>query len=132
FLDRNVNQLWDPDGDQQIRYPLDDWGFPFGYLSQRDWVTNVTTQTPQAAPSSNHSDYWNRASTEMVRLNGGQPIVFSWGPDGKHQLTEVEMKDTAQASLVRDWFDDGKITHRLNADNVYADDGLANKLAKGN
>ena len=68
----------------------------------------------------------------MVRLNGGQPIVFSWGPDGKHQLTEVEMKDTAQASLVRDWFDDGKITHRLNADNVYADDGLANKLAKGN
>ncbi len=130
FLDRDLGGDWDVD-DFQIRYIVDDWGIPISYLAQRDY-------DPAAPPavSSNHSD-WNQSSTEMIRLNGGQPIIMSYGPDGKDQLTLEAMGNAGagEASLVADWMDDDpdphRIDHPLNADNVYADQALNEKLAKG-
>ncbi len=129
FLDRDGNGTWDSD-DHQIRYIIDDWGNPLSYLAQRDWEPPPTP----ANAASNHPN-WNEASTELIRLNAGQPLIFSYGPDGKDQLTLEQMGDNGAASLVGDF--EGlsgtkhKIDHLLNADNVYADPSLKEKLAEG-
>jgi len=136
FLDRAPLDASFGEGDEQIRYVLDDWQVPLSYLAQRDWVADPTVAKPQTADSSNLRDHrWHRASTEMIRLNGGRPIIFSYGPDGKEQLSKTWMMPTGgKASLVADWTskdNPGKIDDPLNADNVYADPALAEKLAKG-
>ena len=126
YLDRGSDG-WDPD-DLQVRYLVDDWGMPIGYLAQRDYQAGSSTNFT----SSNHA-VWNQASTEMIRLNGSQPIVFSYGPDGEDQLTAEVMGATGDASLVADWMDADphKINHPLNEDNIYADPSLKEKLAEG-
>jgi prepilin-type N-terminal cleavage/methylation domain-containing protein len=134
FLDRpdpatgRLNGTWDP-GDWQIRYLVDDWGNPISYLSQRDWVEGAATNV-----ESSNRESWNEASTEFVRLNGGQPVIMSYGPDGKDQLTKDEMEPNAKASLVGDFetvtgFEG--VDHPLNDDNVYANPTFREKLAKG-
>lgn len=133
FLDRrdsdgDLDEKWG-EGDLQVRYIVDDWGTPLSYLAQRDWdPPNVDEQ------SSNHPD-WNEASTELIRLNGGQPIIMSYGPDGPLQLTAEGMGTDAEASLVGDFEGEGEhhhlIDNLLNEDNVYADPALKAKLAKG-
>lgn len=129
FLDRpgGVDEKYDP-GDLQIRYIIDGWGMAISYLAQRDFIAGAT-------PSPNH-EYWNRASTEMIRLNDGKPIIFSYGPNGGEQFEKQWMVDEeAKASLVGDWrdVDDAKsrINHHLNADNIYANAALKEKLAVG-
>jgi len=134
YLDRNRNGNWDPAEDLPIRYIVDGWGTPLSYLAQRDFVEGQA----DATRSTNHPG-WNEASTEIIRMNGGQPLIFSYGDNAKDQLTAEAMSapgpnggGTATASLVGD-FEDG--THRLdnplNADNVYLDPTLADKLAQG-
>ena len=129
FLDRDGDGDWDGD-DHQVRYIIDDWGNPISYLAQRDWVP---PPTPVNA-ASNHPN-WNEASTELIRLNAGQPVIFSYGPNGKEQLTLEQMGDNGAASLVGDF--EGlsgtrhRIDHPLNADNVYADPSLKEKLVEG-
>lgn len=129
FLDRDNNGDWDRTEDHQLRYIVDDWRTPISYFAQRNWDPDNPP-----APSSNHAS-WNEASTEIVRLNGGQPVVMSYGPNGKEQLTRDAMGDEASASLVGDFEADAehrhKINHHLNADNVYVDSTLKEKLAKG-
>jgi len=132
FLDRPggaaaVPDRWDPD-DHQIRYILDDWGMPISYFAQRDGRPEL----PNPIQSSNH-DGWNEASTEFIRLNGGSPVVMSYGPNGKDQLTKDAMDPNANASLVGDFEknDDEMINDPLNDDNVYANPALREKLAKG-
>ena len=124
--------------DYQIRYIVDGWGVPISYLAQRDFKTS----NPAKTISSNHPD-WNKASTEIIRLNRGQPIIMSYGPNGKDQLTQEWMETQpgssttgnsimiAKASLVGDFGDDRKINHPLNEDNVYFDPSLKERLAKG-
>lgn len=130
FLDRpaaggQLNESWNT-GDFQIRYIVDDWGNPISYMAQRDWNGG---DPPEG--SSNH-DAWNEASTELIRLNGGQPIIMSYGPDGTEQLTAEVMGDNGAASLVGDLEDgDHKIGHHLNADNVYVDPALKARLEEG-
>jgi hypothetical protein len=139
FLDRDGDGNWTPGTDQQIRLIVDAWGVPLSYLAQQDYDPNATP----GQPSTNHPA-WNQASTEMIRLNGGQPIIMSYGVDGKEQLTKTWMEENtgqngaAEASLVVDWAggttpedEAGKIDHRLNADNIYVDEGLNEKLARG-
>lgn len=141
FLDRpdpntnppTPNGNWDSN-DHQIRLILDDWGMPISYFAQRDWKE----ASPDFVPiqSSNHAG-WNEAATELIRLNGGQPIIMSYGPNGKEQLTKDAMADDARASLVGDFeIDDGihkahVIDHELNDDNVYSNPALKEKLGKG-
>ncbi|HNQ22150.1 MAG TPA: prepilin-type N-terminal cleavage/methylation domain-containing protein [Phycisphaerae bacterium] len=136
-IDPNSGPGFRPGVDHQIRYILDDWGVPISYLAQRDW--NAGTGAP-IRESTNYADSnaWNQASTEMIRLNSDQPIIMSYGPNGKEQCTQAWMGGTADASLVADWMGltvnlttAGKIDHPLNADNVYADPELASKLARG-
>lgn len=118
--------------DLQIRYILDDWGMPISYFAERDFA-GATTNTS----SSNYGN-WNEASTALVRLNGGQPVIFSYGANGKDQLTKDMMGDDAKASLVGDLKPktpgpdnmDNVIDNPANADNVYSNPALKEKLAK--
>jgi len=132
FLDRpgGTSGSWDPN-DHQIRYILDDWAMPISYLSERDWKPVSATFKP--IPSSNNSESWNEASTEFIRMNGGQPIIMSYGPNGKDQLTKDAMGADAKASLVGDFenLDDHVVNDPLNDDNVYSNPAFKEKLAKG-
>lgn len=110
--------------DLQIRYIIDDWGSPISYMTQRN---GALPGSPGA--STNHSS-WSEASTEFVRLNGGQPVIFSYGPDGEEQLTREAMRTGGDASLVGDFANDGMINNPMNADNLYADPTLAEKLPR--
>jgi type II secretory pathway pseudopilin PulG len=121
--------------DLQIRYILDDWGMPISYLAQRNY--NGVNEDPTR--SMNH-DGWNKGSTEMIRLNGGQPVIFSYGANGKDQLTKDMMGDSeGKASLMGDFEPAAEtaedkedvIDNPVNADNVYANPALKEKLAKG-
>lgn len=141
FLDRpaGINATapsgnWDVD-DLQIRYITDDWGVPINYLAQRDHPGHGKPSTPSS--NMNTKGDWNLASTEIIRANGGKPVIFSYGPDGKEQLTKEIMGDGA-ASLVGDFLpaspsaenQEDIIDHPANADNVYANEALKEKLAK--
>ncbi len=128
YLDRNGDGMWTPGEDLQIRYVVDNWGLPLGYMSERDYSYTVTSNN---VVSSNHPD-WNQASSDMVRLNGGQPIIFSWGANGKEQLTQEVFKDSPTASMITDWMANLRIDNPLNDDNVYAEDALREKLRVGN
>lgn len=133
FLDRppvpggTLNGVWTPEYDMQIRYIIDDWGTPIHYLSQRDYDPDA--DDPDATESSNH-EVWNQASTEMIRINGGRPIIMSWGPDGQTQLTYENMKGTGDALLITDWMDDGRISRPLNQDNIFSDEALKRRLSR--
>jgi len=131
FLDRpgGTDGTWDAN-DHQIRYIIDDWGIPISYLAQRDWKDATPEFNP--VPSNNHAA-WNEASTELIRMNGGQPIIMSYGPNGKDQLTPEAMEMDAKASLVGDFedADDHVVNNPLNDDNVYSNPALKEKLAKG-
>lgn len=122
FLNRIGDDQWD-EGDTQIRWLIDDWDNPLVYYAQRDWTDSTSEQE-----SSNH-DAWNQASTEMIRINGGQPIIMSYGPDGPDQLAGAA--PAPETLLHVDWSTDRKINHPLNDDNIYPDPLLAEKLAKG-
>ena len=126
FVDRKGGDegTWDSN-DHQVRYIIDDWDNPISYMAQRDFDESVPTLA-----SSNHGS-WNEGATEMIQLNGGKPIIFSYGPDGSEQLTEEQMGNDAAASLIVDFEDDHKVNHPLNADNVYSNPALKELLAKG-
>ncbi len=136
YLDRPAGINGDPDGqwgseDLQVRYIVDDWGMPISYLAQRDHDAG-------GVESSNLVG-WNEGSTELIRLNGGQPLIFSYGANGKDQLTNDMMGEHGDASLVGDFepetpsADDAKhvIDNPANADNVYSNPALREKLSKG-
>ncbi len=136
FVDRDQSRdgRWGTD-DLSIPLIVDDWGHPLGYFSQRDWVRNPSAENPQVPRSSNHSG-WSQASTQMIELNQSNPLIFSYGPDGKHQRSADIMgtDGKAESSLPTDWLDnnaDHKINHPLNKDNVYPDASFNEKLFRG-
>lgn len=130
YLDRDNDGKWDPtEGDEQIRYIVDAWRVPLGYFNQRDH-----DHADHAATKSSNSADWNEGATEMIALNKGKPIVMSYGPDGREQLTKdamVSPEETPPASLIGDFEDNHRVDHRLNQDNIYADPELKRKLATG-
>lgn len=120
------DQIWVRADDRQLPPAiLDSWGMPLAYMSQRDY-----TPAGPNIPSQNAVGDWNKASTEMIRLNSGRPIIMSWGADGQDQLTKDAQEDPT-ASLVGDWDDNQKIDNPFNEDNVYLDEALSEKLATG-
>ncbi len=129
FLDRNNNGKWDQGEDHQIRYIIDAWDNPISYLAQRDWDPD-----DEPAASTNHAS-WNKVSTQIIRLNGGQPVIMSYGPDGEDQLTMGAMLNTGEASLVGDFGMTNPVEdvldNPMNADNVYSDPSLKEKLGRG-
>lgn len=128
FLDRNQNGSFDPD-DLQIRYIVDDWGTPIGYFAQRDF----NPANPPPTVSVNHPN-WNQVSTKLVRLNGKQPVLFSYGKDGDDQLTREAMTVPAPqspASIVGDYMNPAApdvLDNPYNLDNVYLDSTFQTKL----
>lgn len=125
YLDRNGNQAWDANQDLQIRYIVDDWDVPIVYYNQRDWHPSTAGQTQ----STNDQPYWNQAATEMVTLNGGKPVIMSFGPDGKAQLEDTTSDRTVLLHV--DWIENQRITNTYHDDNIYADSSLAEKLRQG-
>jgi len=115
--------------DEQIRYVVDAWGEPLLYMSQRDWRPDLPNVEP-APDSSNHED-WNRTSTEWVKLNGGKPILMSYGANGHEQLTKALLDTDPTLTVLGDWADDQRLSNELNADNVFVDDALAATLRRG-
>lgn len=136
YVDRNADGRWDG-GDRQVEYIIDAWGMPISYLAQRDFQEETGTATE----STNHPS-WNEASTELIKLNRGQPIVFSYGPDGPDQLTAELMlgtpPDAGLASLTGDFendnepFEHGRVQHLTNQDNVFLDATLLDRLTTQN
>jgi len=133
FLDRPGGATGSLDaGDLELRPILDDWGNPISYLAERDFGLPGITPI-----DSLNQTGWNEASTELIRLNGGAPVVFSYGANGKDQLTRDAMEPDAKASLIGDFEDDSRpeshhrIDNPLNDDNIYADPKLREKLVKG-
>ena len=137
FLDQSGGDMSTFDqGDLQIRPILDDWGNPISYLSQRDWKEPSADFQPIGSSNADPPLDWNEASTEFIRLNDGAPVIFSYGADGKDQLTRDAMTPDVKASLVGDFEEDAPKPHHvidnpLNDDNVYANPQLREKLAKG-
>ena len=135
FLDIKGDKNWDAGEDEQIRYIVDSWGVPISYFAQRDFDADAVAG---ATRSDNYYTDWNEASTEMIRLNSGQPIVMSFGVNGKDQLSKDVLKaENSTAFIVDDWLNETdesgkrKIDNVYNEDNVYADPSLKEKLAKG-
>lgn len=133
YLDRStpLNGTWDGDVDLHLRYIVDSWGVPIGYFSQR----NYATADEMRLRSRNHQK-WNEASTQMVQRNGGKPVIVSYGPNGKDQLTQESMGAAPKPSMVDDWMvepqpENRKIKHPLNRDNVYSSPALKQKLEGG-
>ncbi|MCG3131730.1 MAG: hypothetical protein FLDDKLPJ_02535 [Phycisphaerae bacterium] len=133
YLDRDRDGKYNPKDDEPLRWLVDDWQVPVTYFSQRDFRDG-------AAESSNHPQAdgwsWNEVSTRLVKMNGGAPVLMSWGPDGKDQRTEVNQTGATAANIATDLLGlDGsakdRIDNPLNADNVYANPALAEKLAGG-
>jgi len=137
YLDVNINGTFDADTDRAPYYLVDGWGVPIGYFAQRDFDHRKASSL---TASSNHQMYWGPAVSNMVKRNGGQPVVFSYGPNGEDQLTsEVQMADK-NANMIGDWMDAGGsplapdkanlgvIDHPLNRDNVYADPIVKQRL----
>ena len=131
YLDRDGSNDWTPQQDIRLRYIVDAWRNPISYMTQRDWKKSGTGTT-----ASNNLPQWNEASTEIVRLNGGQPVLISYGPDGAEQLKKDVMGSAADASVAVD-FDEsdpkphGVVDHEFNTDNVYGHESLKTKLTKG-
>ena len=132
FLDRPdatgvPDGKWDS-GDLGIRFIVDDWGVPLRYFSQR----NFNPDAPAPPTTTNHP-LWNQISTELVRANGGRPVIMSYGPNGKEQLAEDQMGGggEARATVIADLEDDDKVNNSLNADNIYAEPSLKERLAEG-
>ena len=140
FLDRPtaagaLNGEWDS-GDQQVDFIIDAWGTPIGYLAQRDFRPS---SPPGATDSSNHPT-WNEASTGIIKLNRGQPLIFSYGPDGPEQLVKDVMigptgGSPGIASLTGDFEANappaaikGQTSPLMNEDNVYLDPRFQEKL----
>lgn len=131
YLDRNGDGKYNPKDDEGLRWLVDDWQVPVSYFAQRDFRAGAT-------PSSNRQQdwSWNEVSTRLVKMNGGAPVLMSWGPDGKDQRTPENQTGSTAANIATDLLGlDGSAPNRidnpLNADNVYANPALAEKLAGG-
>lgn len=131
YLDRTSSSGWSPVDDIPVRYLVDDWRVPILYLSQRDSRHDAP---PTVSGGSSNHPAWSEASSEMVALNGNRPVLMSYGPDGREQLTGDVMGDNGRASLVNDWVFDGekhRIDHPMNLDNIFVDETIREKLFKG-
>lgn len=130
FLDRDGNGTWEPEQDEELWHIKDGWGVPLSYYAQRDWREDPPAGMPNI-PSGNHPD-WNEASTEFITLNGGRPVIMSYGPNGKDQLKKAVVEKPEQESLLHvDWETNHVIDGIYNKDNVYIDSGLSDRLFEG-
>lgn len=124
YIDRDPFGQYTPGADEATRWLVDDWGVPLRYFAQRDYDDGES--------SSNYSlgeTDWNRVSTEMIRVNNGQPIIMSFGPNGKDQLAGAD--PDIRTLMLGDWADDQRINHPMNDDNIYVVPELAVKLRDG-
>ncbi|MBI4718868.1 MAG: type II secretion system protein [Planctomycetes bacterium] len=141
FLDRSptANRVYNEETDLAVRYIVDAWGVPLSYFTTRNHSSNPQKIADMNFLGSSNHPQWHEACTEMVRLAGGEPIVMSWGPDGKEQATREAIDPNAggdpKAVLIDDWMDGPRdrrrIDHPLNLDNLYSVSGLKEKLERG-
>lgn len=138
FLDRDgVNTgAADPD-DEVLTYFVDTWGTPLQYFALRE--VGADPQNPgsfmlQQAPSDPTMDRMI-TSTYLIQQNRGQPVLVSYGPDGPDQFSPdfAINNDNDAPDLIQDFAgNDGTtpsaIDNPLNADNVYLDPALSERI----
>ncbi len=131
YLDRAGDGDLDPD-DEVLTYFVDTWGTPFQYFSLRDLKYDGTTFKLADAPSDSSNDRLGTA-TFLVQQNRGQPVLVSYGPDGPDQFSTDFQVGNEAPDLIQDFAgnDDttsGVINNSLNADNVYLDPSLSERI----
>jgi hypothetical protein len=124
------------DRDDVLDFFVDAWGTPIQYFAVNP--TGPPVDPPAASDTVPAKGARLAASKELVRANNGRPVLVSYGPDGKDQLSG-QFPDAQD--IVTDWWKNNqggndpagsrKIDNRFNVDNVYSADGLAEKL-RGN
>lgn len=123
YVDTNRDDRWTAGKDREFRYIVDDWGVPLVYYAQRD------AGGGNPVSSRNHATSWNRASTLLVRLNNDRPVIMSWGPNGRDQLTADVLDGGESTSLLHvDLADNDRLDDSWNKDNIFADDTLLDRL----
>jgi len=112
---------------------VDAWGNPIQYFATNpaSAVTNVETALDDVPAKGARL----ATSKALVQANNGRPVLMSYGPDGKDQLSG-QFPDAQD--VVTDWWKDNqggndpagsrKLDNRFNVDNVYSADGLEKKL----
>ncbi len=125
YLDRNNNGKWDAQEDLELRRIVDSWGVPLAYFSTRGF--DAKKPGNDKLQSSNHPA-WYQVSSNLVAQNGGRPVLMSWGPDGREQLTRDLQTAEPTASVVGDLAVHTFLRNPLNRDNVFADPALKQKL----
>lgn len=116
----SAENFWDRDGDgtltdvdEEYVYFIDAWGTPIEYYNLRD---------PSAVTGREELSTW------LVAMNNGRPVLVSYGPNGKDQLSG----DFGTMRLTTDRNDGTPaIDNRFNGDNIYNVEGFAEKL-RGN
>ena len=128
FFDRDGEGDLDTD-DVPLGYFVDTWGTPIRYFAVRD---DDLAPAPGVPPE----PFEQRLNTSafLVQKNRGKPVLVSYGPDGREQLSD-EFAGLAR-DLVGDFGDDdetpGRIDNVFNEDNVYVDETLNERLRQGN
>jgi len=122
--------------DIPLVYYVDSWGTPLDYFATSD--TTGAQAFYDTVPINNAR---RDTSTALLRINNGEPLFVSYGPDGPEQFSAdfYDPADDLPYDLVYDWttytsdagFSGNRIDHPLNADNVYSDPQIAERLATG-
>lgn len=116
FFDRNGNDSLDMDDEPLFSF-VDSWGNPIEYFATRNIVLD---------------DKREKASKAFVEANLGKPLLVSYGPNGREQIAQLPANTTSP--IVEDFAEMGpgehKVDQPLNADNVYPDDALNERLTR--
>lgn len=126
FFDRNNNASADID-DEPLTTIVDAWKTPLSYFAIKDG-----TLTP--APPDTNGDRL-AAAAFLVKHNRGKPLLVSYGPNGRDQLSPDFYVNGKAPDLVWDLAgqDDstaGIIDNPLNDDNVYTDESIKERLTR--
>ncbi len=128
FLDRDGDGQWSGGGDDlAIPWIVDEWGHPLAYYAHRSF----NSANPSQTDSENDPGEWSPASSAMIRINDGKPVLMSFGPDGDVQLSAEVLTSDPTVRLHRDWVDGAKVDNEYNKDNIYVDASLRDRLLEG-
>ena len=117
--------VFDPGDDTDpipLVYYVDAWGTPIEYYSICSSPTSSVLR--------------EKASFAFVHSNNTEPLLVSYGPNGREQFSADIFSDPSlgDTSIIADFFEgdvampEGKINHELNQDNVYSSEAFKNRM----
>ncbi|HUU85229.1 MAG TPA: type II secretion system protein [Phycisphaerae bacterium] len=109
---------------EPLVYFVDSWGTPIEYYATAAGTENASTDSGGDR---------RKTSKALVAANSGVPLLVSYGPDGPDQFSQDFIDTEGESDLVADFSQADPvrtIDHRLNADNVYSNPDMNEKLLK--